>query len=252
MLTVCVNSAFVCEKRGRIEGWSLGPEHQRRFEGQHQTPHQLINACRGDPDPARNNTNTSKTPSKAPILTVIASSHRKAVKSAHQPHRFELLPCLSRLTELQRWTKATDWVWKAWRGAAKIRFAPTPVCNRCTFAMHECEPRLLFCKERRQKNCLFSHWYLSHYIGQISILFSNFACCTRWLATDEKRYASNCLTHWICLPEGYPACNSETKRPLFDFYTAWPFLIGWDWLAWKSILRCAFDAALSLLHTVCR
>lgn len=100
--------------------------------------------------------------------------------------------------------------------------------------------------------CLFSHWYLSHYVGQISILFSNFACCTSWLATDEKRYASNCLTHWICLPEGYPACNSETKRPLFEFYTAWPFLIGWDWLAWKSILRCAFDAALSLLHTVCR
>lgn len=53
-------------ERGRIEGWTPGPEHQRRFEGQHQTPHQLINACRGDPDPARNNTNTSKTPSKAP------------------------------------------------------------------------------------------------------------------------------------------------------------------------------------------
>lgn len=114
----CVWKECICvREKGRIEGWTPGPEHQRRFEGQHQTPHQLINACRGDPDPARNNTNTSKTPSKAPILTVITLSNRKAVKSTHQPHRFELLPCLSCLTEPQRWTKATDWVWKAWHGA---------------------------------------------------------------------------------------------------------------------------------------
>lgn len=64
-----------------MEGRTPGPERQRRFEGQHQTPQQLINACRGDPDPARNNTNTSKRPSKAPILTIITLSHRKAVKS---------------------------------------------------------------------------------------------------------------------------------------------------------------------------
>lgn len=108
MFTLCVRSVFMC-KKGRIEGWTPGPEDQRRFEGQHQTLHQLINACRGDPDPARNNTNTSKRPPKAPILTVITLSHRKAVKSTHQPHRFELLPCLLCLTEPQRRTKATDW-----------------------------------------------------------------------------------------------------------------------------------------------
>lgn len=142
-------------ERGRIEGWTPGPERQRRFEGQHQTPQQLINACRGDPDPARNNTNTSKTPSKAPILTVITLSHRKAVKSTHQPHRFQLLPCLSCLTEPQRRTKATDWVWKAWHGADKIRSTPTLVCNGCTFPMHESEPRPLFWKET--KTIAFSH-----------------------------------------------------------------------------------------------
>lgn len=79
----------------------------------------------------------------------------------------------------------------------------------------------------QKKNCLFTHWCLSHDNGQISILFSNFACWTRWLATDEKCYASNCLTRWICLPEGYPACNSETKRPLFWFLHSVTFF---DWV----------------------
>lgn len=227
-----------------------GPEHQRRFEGQHQTPHQLINACKGDLDPARNNTNTSKTTSQAPILTVITPSHRKAVKSAHQT--IDLNCCLVYHVSLNRRDGQR----------LQIEFGRHGMgLTKLDSHQHQCVMGVLlpcmrvspdYFSKTRQKNCLFSHWYLSYYIGQISILFSNFACCTRWLATDEKRYASNCLTRWICLPEGYPACNSETKRPLFDFYTAWPFLIGWDWLAWKSILRCAFDAALSLLHTVCR
>lgn len=249
-------SACICDvdcvwERGRKEGWTPGPKCQRRSEGQHQTPQQLINACRSDPNPAWNNTNTSKTPSKAPILTIITLSHRKAVKSTHPPHRFKLLSCLSCLAESQRWTKATDWAWKSWCGADKIRLHTIPVCNECTFWKNESEPT------HKERGGMPFHTLVSELIlvsdnGQISILFSNFACCTRWLATNEKCYAPDCLTRWICLPEGYPACSSETKRPLFDFYTAWPFLIGRDWLAWKSILRCAFDAALSFLHTVCR
>lgn len=73
-------------------------------------------------------------------------------------------------------------------------------------------------------NCLSSSWNLSRYNSQISILFCNFACCTRRFAADEERYASHCLA-WrirVCLKATQHAILKQrglflisTQRDLF-------------------------------------
>lgn len=139
------------------------------FKADFKRHHQLINACRGDPGPGvEQHKHIKHASQKPPILTVSTRSRQTAVKPSHWSQRFDSLSCLSSLPEPQK--QSTDRVWKTWQ---------------------------IHTKEKNTSPAW--QWFLNHYIGQISILFSNLGGCTMRLATDKKKFrfkSSNSLSAW--------------------------------------------------------
>lgn len=184
-------------ERGRTEGWTPGPERRRRFEGQHQTLHQLINACGVTPTQR----GTAKTHQNgSPGAPAVTPSHRKAGNSTQR----------SRVPAAALFTTS---------GGDAQRMASWGIRRREPAALVPARPASPTGKAKMKK----LGWYLSHSAGQISILFSNFACCTRRLAPDEKRHASNRLTREsVCLTAARHAVLKQrglflisTQRDLF-------------------------------------